>query len=60
MQQNGLHAQLLLHASSGTQICIPPAIFVDKHGQLVTGEVEITYVEYRDPIDFILSGWSSN
>ncbi|CAM3478850.1 hypothetical protein FLLO111716_13285 [Flavobacterium longum] len=40
---------------SGTKITIPKSAFVDKDGRTVTGRVELKYIEYRDPIDFILS-----
>lgn len=43
-----------LHYPSGTVVHIPPGAFVDENGNAVTGTVELTYVEYRDPTDFIL------
>ncbi|HLP63560.1 OmpA family protein [Flavobacterium sp.] len=39
---------------SGTVIEIPENAFVDKNGNPVTGDVQVSYVEYRDPVDFIL------
>jgi hypothetical protein len=39
---------------SGTKIHIPENAFVDEKGKAVDGEVNLTYIEYRDPIDFIL------
>jgi hypothetical protein len=45
-----------IHYISGTQITIPENAFVDSNGKPVNGKVDIKYIEYRDPIDFILSG----
>lgn len=42
--------------SSGTIITIPKNAFVDQNGNAVTGEIEIRYQEFRNPVDFILSG----
>lgn len=42
--------------ASGTEIFIPPDVFVDAAGRTVKGKVDIVYEEYRDPIDFMLSG----
>lgn len=39
---------------SGTVIRIPENAFVDKNGNPVTGNVQLSYLEYRDPVDFIL------
>lgn len=41
---------------SGTRIIIPPAAFVDAKGNTVKGSVDITYREFRDPADIIVSG----
>jgi hypothetical protein len=41
---------------SGTKIIVPPAAFVDANGKTVTGNVELTYREFRDPADIIVSG----
>lgn len=43
-------------AQSGTKIFIAPNSFVFKDGTPVNGNVTISYLEYRDPIDFILGG----
>lgn len=40
--------------ASGTQISIPPNVFVDANGKAVKGKVEVSYQEYRDAIDFML------
>lgn len=45
----------ILTYASGTKVTIPKSAFVDKDGRTVTGTVELKYIEYRDPIDFILS-----
>lgn len=42
--------------TSGTVIKIPPDAFVDENGQPVTGNIDFSYQEYRDPLDLILSG----
>jgi hypothetical protein len=41
---------------SGTDIRIPANAFVDKNGQPVTGEITISYREFRDAADIIVSG----
>ncbi|MCA6365383.1 MAG: hypothetical protein IM638_20295 [Bacteroidetes bacterium] len=41
---------------SGTKIYIPANAFVDKQGRTVTGEVTISYREFRDAADIIASG----
>lgn len=41
---------------SGTTITVPPGVFVYKNGSPVSGEIEIVYCEYRDPVDFLLGG----
>ncbi|HTF03263.1 MAG TPA: hypothetical protein VK826_04525, partial [Bacteroidia bacterium] len=41
---------------SGTKISIPEMAFEDANGSPVTGNVNITYREFRDPIDIVLSG----
>ena len=37
-------------------ILFPPNSFVDKDGKIIVGNVDITYREFTDPIDFYLSG----
>lgn len=39
-----------------TKILIPPNSFIHKNGTEVTGEIDISYIEYRTPSDFLLSG----
>lgn len=39
---------------SGTIIDVPENAFVDKNGNRVIGEIKMNYIEYRDPVDFIL------
>ncbi|MCU0433737.1 MAG: hypothetical protein MUC87_09820 [Bacteroidia bacterium] len=41
---------------SGTDIRIPANAFVDKNGRPVSGEVTISYREFRDAADIIVSG----
>lgn len=45
-----------LEYSSGTRIKIPPQAFVDKNGNPVTGNVLIGFREFKNPLDFLLSG----
>lgn len=45
-----------LEYGSGTKISIPPMAFEDANGSPVTGNVDITYREFRDPVDILLSG----
>ncbi|MBI3510476.1 MAG: OmpA family protein [Bacteroidetes bacterium] len=45
---------------SGTQLIIPANAFVDQNGNPVTGEIEISYREYRDAADFILADMPMN
>lgn len=42
--------------ASGTKLTIPTNAFLHKNGKPVTGAVDISYTEYRDPVDFLLSG----
>lgn len=41
---------------SGTKLSIPAMAFEDANGTTVTGNVDITYREFRDPVDIVLSG----
>jgi hypothetical protein len=41
---------------SGTKLSIPALAFEDAYGATVTGDVDITYREFRDPVDIVLSG----
>lgn len=41
---------------SGTELQVPPQAFLDENGNLVKGKVELSYREFRDPIDFFVSG----
>ncbi len=41
---------------SGTTILIPSMAFEDVNGNLVQGPVDITYREFRDQVDVVLSG----
>lgn len=45
-----------LSYSSGTKVNIPPDAFVDENGNPVEGNVTIGYREYKNPLDFLLSG----
>ncbi len=41
---------------SGTKILIPVNAFVDKEGNSINSSVTISYREFRDPVDFLVSG----
>ncbi len=41
---------------SGTTINIPANAFEDANGAPVAGKIDITYREFRDPVDIVLSG----
>lgn len=41
---------------SGTKVYIPENAFVDANGNPVTGPVDVQYREFRNPLDFIVSG----
>lgn len=41
---------------SGTELQVPPQAFLDRNGNLVRGKVDLSYREFRDPIDFFVSG----
>ncbi len=41
---------------NGSKVIVPPAVFVDKDGKEITGEVELNYREFHDFVDFFLSG----
>lgn len=43
-------------AASGSFIEFPPSAFVDKNGELISGEVDISFREFLDPVDLYLSG----
>jgi hypothetical protein len=42
--------------STGSIILFPPNAFVDEGGKPITGEVQVKYREFKDPIDFFLAG----
>ena len=43
-------------AEKGTELMVPPGIFVDANGKPVSGEVTLKYREFHDAADIILSG----
>lgn len=47
-----------LFHKSGSIILFPPNAFVDANGNLVKGEVTVSYREFADPIDFFVAGIS--
>jgi hypothetical protein len=45
-----------LDFKTGSKILIPKNSFTDTNGKLIKGEVELHYREFRDPVDFFVSG----
>jgi hypothetical protein len=45
-----------LFPETGSIILFPPNAFVDKEGKRITGNVQVKYREFNEPIDFFLSG----
>lgn len=41
---------------TGSVIFFPPNAFVDETGKPITGNVQVKYREFKDPIDFFLAG----
>ncbi len=41
---------------TGSKIKIPQDAFLDKNGKVVTGNVDVKYREFHDPVDFFVSG----
>ncbi|TND05562.1 MAG: hypothetical protein FD123_3642, partial [Bacteroidetes bacterium] len=41
---------------TGTTVRVPADAFVDAQGNTVNGPVKVDYREFRDPVDFIMSG----
>lgn len=46
----------ILQMPTGTRVLIPACPFVDKDGKEITGKVQIRFREFRDPVDFAISG----
>jgi hypothetical protein len=46
---------VLIH-KTGSSIRVPKNAFIDKSGEPVTGNVEIRYREFHNPVDFFVSG----
>lgn len=45
---------------TGSIILFPPNAFIDKNGNPIKGNVNVTYREFTDPMDFYLSGIPMN
>ena len=41
---------------TGTKIIVPKDAFVDEKGEVVKGKVDLSYREFRNPLDFFASG----
>lgn len=52
---DAVHGGTLEHGS-GSKLVFPANAFVDASGNAVTGKVDIQYREFRDQVDFFLSG----
>lgn len=46
----------VLVSPSGTKILIPADAFIDQEGKSVKGSIILNYREFRDPVDFLVSG----
>jgi Leucine-rich repeat (LRR) protein len=46
----------VVYSSAGSNIVIPENAFKDKSGNIVTGNVQLEYREFNDPIDMVFSG----
>ena len=44
-----------IKTASGTKFKVPKDAFVDNNGHIVTGDVKIEVVEYRNPLDFVFA-----
>lgn len=47
---------IFLKIESGTRVWIPANSLVDARGEVIQGDVNISYREYHEPIDVLLSG----
>ena len=45
-----------LTAGKDTKIFVPPYAFVDRNGNVIKGNVDIQYREFKNPLDIFLSG----
>jgi hypothetical protein len=45
-----------VYYKSGTQIFIPESAFVDRNGNVVKGDIDFHYREFRDPVEMLVSG----
>lgn len=45
---------------TGSVLIFPSGSFADKEGKVISGKVKIQYREFRDPVDFFLSGIPMN
>jgi hypothetical protein len=46
----------VIHAETGTTLTVPKNAFMDESGNLVKGEIELRYREFKDPVDFFVAG----
>lgn len=53
---NNTKNQVIVYPKSGTEIFIPANAFVTADGKNITGEVAIDYREFRNPLEFVMSG----
>lgn len=51
----GSEARTLLYPT-GTRVHLPQNAFLDELGYVVSGEVEVSFTEFHDPTDFLISG----
>ncbi len=48
--------KFLLKLESGTTLDIPANAFVDEDGNVIEGNVDVSFREFIDPVDFLVSG----
>lgn len=53
---NNNQNQVIVYPESGTEILIPANAFMTKDGESIAGEVAIDYREFRNPLEFVMSG----
>ncbi len=53
-------SSVVLHSKFGTEIKIPTNAFLDENGNAIKNEVELTFRDFYNPLDFYLAGIPMN
>ncbi|HSD07658.1 hypothetical protein [Flavobacterium sp.] len=53
-------SSVVLHSKMGTEIKIPSGAFLDENGNVIKNEVDLTFREFYNPLDFFLAGIPMN